>query len=235
MKRLMFALPFIVLGACAQDEAFDTTSSALTVEQCTYFAEQGEGAVTFCHATASAKNPFVIITTDEEGCINGHEGHPNDKISLDGTCKDGCFPPGAPIDESRGEKCCEGTKADNGWCVEACPDKPCMKAKFYVEKGECFYEPADKGTWCDDGDAATEKSYCDGEGKCISDEKPTDECVTFAQSQTDSSFNFCFYEQKNYDYCVELGKVQYDGYYKKCTGNNDAPPTGWIVPQIQRQ
>ena len=31
--------------------------------------------VTYCHATHSAKNPFVVITTDELAVVRGHQDH----------------------------------------------------------------------------------------------------------------------------------------------------------------
>lgn len=36
--------------------------------------DHDDGKVTFCHATGSEKNPFVVITTDVNGC-HGHEDH----------------------------------------------------------------------------------------------------------------------------------------------------------------
>jgi hypothetical protein len=36
--------------------------------------DNNDRKVTFCHATSSATNPFVIITTDIHGC-EGHEDH----------------------------------------------------------------------------------------------------------------------------------------------------------------
>jgi hypothetical protein len=37
--------------------------------------DHSDNKVTFCHATGSETNPFILITTSVEGCINGHEGH----------------------------------------------------------------------------------------------------------------------------------------------------------------
>lgn len=31
--------------------------------------------VTYCHATGSATNPFVVITTDEIAVVRGHQNH----------------------------------------------------------------------------------------------------------------------------------------------------------------
>ena len=34
-----------------------------------------DGRVTFCHATGSASNPYILLTTDVSGCVNGHADH----------------------------------------------------------------------------------------------------------------------------------------------------------------
>lgn len=45
------------------------------------FACGGRGApepkVTFCHATSSASNPYVLITTSASGAVHGHVRHHN--------------------------------------------------------------------------------------------------------------------------------------------------------------
>jgi uncharacterized repeat protein (TIGR01451 family) len=50
-------------------------------------SEHGHTPVTLCHATASATNPYVLITTDDDGVLgagqsggNGHDGHSGDII-----------------------------------------------------------------------------------------------------------------------------------------------------------
>lgn len=35
--------------------------------------------VTYCHATGSATNPFVVITTDEIAVVMGHQNHQNEE------------------------------------------------------------------------------------------------------------------------------------------------------------
>lgn len=67
-----------------QDDAIGTLSGALTVEKCSAAAVNGK--VTLCHATASAKNPYVRVSVSVNACRNGHAGHDGDFISLDGTC-----------------------------------------------------------------------------------------------------------------------------------------------------
>src|SRR5258707_2835691 len=40
--------------------------------------------VTLCHATGSATNPYVVITVDNQGALNGHLNHPGDIIPAPG-------------------------------------------------------------------------------------------------------------------------------------------------------
>ena len=46
--------------------------------------EHGVGHVpsTICHATGSKKNPYVVITIDKMGELEGHQKHPNDIIPM---------------------------------------------------------------------------------------------------------------------------------------------------------
>jgi hypothetical protein len=53
--------------------------------------DHDDGKVTFCHATGSASNPFVLITTDVSGCVNGHADHEpggNDDVFATQGCDD---------------------------------------------------------------------------------------------------------------------------------------------------
>jgi hypothetical protein len=34
-----------------------------------------DGRVSFCHATGSESNPYILLTTDVSGCVNGHADH----------------------------------------------------------------------------------------------------------------------------------------------------------------
>jgi hypothetical protein len=43
-------------------------------------AVPGPGNIAICHATGSAKNPFLLETPDASGDLNGHEDHPDDII-----------------------------------------------------------------------------------------------------------------------------------------------------------
>lgn len=229
MFRLSIVLPFFALAACTAGEPLDTTASALTVEQCTYFAELGEGTVTICHETSSARNPFVVIRTDEEGCINGHEDHAGDMVSLDGSCVEGCFPPGAPIDTSRGEKCCEGAVAVEGWCTEACVPNACQKGgKFDVETGECVFDNLEEGTACDDGDACT-YAVCDGKGTCfVKEEDPKCGCAADAQYLTDEYYAECVSAGTPIDRCLEEGRKVYHSHYQS-SGCSEQPDK-WQEP-----
>ncbi|MEK6220852.1 MAG: hypothetical protein N2D54_01220, partial [Chloroflexota bacterium] len=57
--------------------------------------------VTLCHATHSATNPWVEITIDNQGEINGHSHHPNDIIPApDGGCPVPSVTPTPPPSET---------------------------------------------------------------------------------------------------------------------------------------
>lgn len=188
--RFLLMLPLALVVGCAGSDPVETVSSALTVDQCTYFAAAGNGTVTICHATSSAKNPYVIIRTDEQGCINGHEDHAGDKISLDGTCADGCFPPGAPVDED--EKCCDG-QAVGGFCPQCIPGE-CQKSGGFDMKnaGECVFFPLDPGTPCSDEDACTREDRCNEKGECFG--FPVEGCTSCsadAQAAGDAAYWAC--------------------------------------------
>jgi hypothetical protein len=43
-------------------------------------APPGPGKIAICHATGSAKNPFLLETPDASGDLNGHADHPEDII-----------------------------------------------------------------------------------------------------------------------------------------------------------
>src|SRR5437868_12874994 len=73
-------------------------AAALTADQCIYFDANGKDLI--CHATGSAKNPFVLIKVSENACIQAHSQHSGDYISVnDPTCSGhGCLPLNAPCD-----------------------------------------------------------------------------------------------------------------------------------------
>jgi hypothetical protein len=53
--------------------------------------DHSDGKVTYCHATGSESNPYILITTSTEGCTEGHEGHDpggNDDIFPTQGCAD---------------------------------------------------------------------------------------------------------------------------------------------------
>jgi hypothetical protein len=64
-----------------------------------------KGKITFCHATGSATNPYVLITTSINGYLNGHSKHAGDRLpGPDGTCADpaGRIPSPTPTGRSGG-------------------------------------------------------------------------------------------------------------------------------------
>lgn len=91
-------------------------SPALTVDECNYFAVDGN--VRICHFTGSAKKPYTILQVSGAGCVDGHSTHPNDYVptGTDLNCSGGgCFPAGAPADPTI--PCCDGLIAQAGVCT----------------------------------------------------------------------------------------------------------------------
>ena len=107
-----------MLCSCAPSSSgpeLRSTQAALTADQCSYFNANGKD--TICHATGSAKNPYVLVRTSEQGCINGHSSHVGDYIDVTGgTCNgQGCLPLNAPCDQTL--PCCDGASCNNGTCT----------------------------------------------------------------------------------------------------------------------
>ena len=116
LKRLAPLCAFFVL--CS------TAAYALSPDQCSYFATDGKIAI--CHATGSAREPYVSLRISEQACINGHSEHPRDFVSAgDPTCSGlGCLPSGAPCDATLG--CCDGLACIDGACREVdAPEMVC--------------------------------------------------------------------------------------------------------------
>src|SRR5438477_11964926 len=93
---------FSMFCSCAPSRAgpeLQSTQAWLTADQCSYFNVGGKD--TICRATSSATNPYVLIRTSEQGCVNGHSSHPGDYIDVSGgTCNgQGCLPLNAPCDQ----------------------------------------------------------------------------------------------------------------------------------------
>jgi hypothetical protein len=169
-----------MLGGCStapQGEHVGAADSELTAAQCTYFDVNGKD--TICHYTGSTKNPYTIVKTSDQGCINGHAGHAHDYIAVgDPTCQGGgCLPQGAPCDATL--PCCSGSTCSNGTCVQTCTPTTCeahgqtcgtlpdgcgdtlncggCDAGFACQAGQCVdvddcaSNPCQNGGACDDG------------------------------------------------------------------------------------
>ena len=96
MKRLArpaAAVLLVLLGGF-----FCGDAGALSPEQCSYFEEGGKTAI--CHATQSARQPFVLLHVSPQACAASHAGHPNDFLAInDPSCNGtGSLPEGAPCD-----------------------------------------------------------------------------------------------------------------------------------------
>lgn len=105
-------------------EDVGASSSALTADQCRFFA--GGKEVRVCHRTESIKKPYVVLDVSVDGCI-GHAAHVGDFVAEgDPTCRgQGCFPLGAPYDGT--VPCCAGLAPQGGTCqdIDACVNNPC--------------------------------------------------------------------------------------------------------------
>ncbi|MCP3135985.1 LamG domain-containing protein [Pyxidicoccus xibeiensis] len=162
----------------SHDEPLETTDSALTEEQCEYF--EVNGRVQLCHATGSATNPYKILRISEQGCIDGHAGHPGDYVTstdpssplYDPTCQgQGCLPTNAPCGAT--VPCCAGSICLNGTCqpdlcagVVCVPLDACHTAgTCNPSTGQCSNPVAPDGTACTDGNACTQPDTCQG-GVC---------------------------------------------------------------------
>ena len=101
-------MPFVLFLLSA------TAAHAVTPEQCTFFLSDGKTSI--CHATASARNRYVILRVSEEACI-AHSGHELDFVAVgDPTCNgEGCLPVGSPCGDGSVE-CCDGSACHNGAC-----------------------------------------------------------------------------------------------------------------------
>jgi len=114
MNRISpFALAVLVILLVGAASA--SVTHAVTPEQCQYFAVGGK--VQICHATQSARYPYVILNVSENACIEGHCGHPYDFVAVgDPTCQGlGCLPGFTPCDATL--PCCDGLSCSNGVCM----------------------------------------------------------------------------------------------------------------------
>jgi|GEM_PF-4017218 len=69
------AIPFVAFGVLGAAQTASATPPP-------------DHKVTFCHATGSATNPYVIITTDNIAWAKAHLSHQDgrDKLFIDGVC-----------------------------------------------------------------------------------------------------------------------------------------------------
>jgi hypothetical protein len=133
----------------AADQHLDDT-------QCIYFDVNGKD--TICHHTDSTKNPYTIVKTSEQGCIDGHAAHPLDYIAVgDPTCHGGgCLPQGAPCDAAL--PCCSGSICTGGTCVQTCTPTTCA-----AQGATCGTIPDGCGNTLDCGSCAAPQT-CGGGG-----------------------------------------------------------------------
>src|SRR5215813_3304634 len=113
----------------------DDHVSALTDDQCLYFDQNGKDLI--CHATGSAKNPFVLLRVSENACVQAHAQHEGDYISVnDPTCQgQGCLPLNAPCDPL--VPCCGGGVCTNGVCTDLCAGVTCTASDLCHDAGTC--------------------------------------------------------------------------------------------------
>jgi hypothetical protein len=91
-----------------------TDAGALSPEQCQYFETNGRIAI--CHATSSARNPYVLLHISEASCVASHAGHPLDFVVPQGSCEQaGTLPEGAPCDATLA--CSDGLSCVSGTCT----------------------------------------------------------------------------------------------------------------------
>jgi hypothetical protein len=182
----------VTFGCTANPEAnarstdhLGSAQSALSADQCDYF--QVGGKTRICHATGSAKNPYVILNVSDAACVSSHAAHPADYVAVgDATCNgQGCLPEGAPSDPTIA--CCDGLTPTNGTCQPAdrCLGVTCYESdQCYVSScdsatGQCVRRAKDDGSLCDDGAACTLGDACVA-GTCSGSQAPNGTPVSIA-------------------------------------------------------
>ena len=95
MRPLALAVLFTVLCGVAGTSArrYQAPTAArhdkgvtatLAAEECLLY-ESG-GKVNVCHATQSARQPYVLLRVSVQACVNGHANHAEDFASASGDC-----------------------------------------------------------------------------------------------------------------------------------------------------
>jgi hypothetical protein len=177
MTRLHWQLALVAVVSCGVNDDLGSTAQradALTAEQCSHFAEDGQIAI--CHATESTKNPFVMLRIPRSACVNGHAHHAGDKIAVNGSCDpDACLPELAPCDSTLG--CCDGLTCEEGACRGPTTGQCAVTATVEYS---LQVEPAGPVTWPDarspsgaqmawpytaDDPQITSQGYLDGNGQ----------------------------------------------------------------------
>ncbi len=162
---LVIALAMLCASCAGDVPTLGHTRQALSAAQCDSFAVNGTTRI--CHATGSARNPYVVLNVAESACVHAHAGHSQDYIAVnDPTCGGlGCLPVNAPCDATLG--CCSGLTCRSGTCqpVDRCagvtctPNGACDYATCNPATGACVHEVT-TGNPCDDGNACTSADAC---------------------------------------------------------------------------
>jgi len=165
-----FAMMAALAACSAPPPAVGHQVSALTEEQCLFFDQNGKD--TICHATHSARNPYVLLKVSDQACVQAHANHDGDYIAVgDPTCQGlGCLPLDAPCDPL--VPCCGGGVCTNGVCTDLCAGVTCTGSDACHDAGTCDAQTGicsdpvkPDGATCDDGNTCTRADVCTA-GSC---------------------------------------------------------------------
>lgn len=169
-------------GPTSRSEKPNTLTSALTAEQCSYFEQSG--STTICHATTSAKNPYVLIKVSESACVNAHASHPHDFIDVDaGDCRGAaCLPETAPCDPTL--PCCGNLTCNGGTCQ--CP----FGQAFCEGEASCVDVTSDPANCGGCGVVCTAGATC-ANGTCVNVATCTDGLKNGTEADVDCGGGAC--------------------------------------------